>query len=136
EDTHPRIQAALLRHVAEPQPRLSIDRAALPADLASVGLDETEDAAHRRGLARAIRPEEADDPAGSGGEGRPVERHDRSVAFGEVIDLEHLVPRCRHLNGTRRTAERFAIGHASHRTTPGRNPGSWHYRGDVGLLDD
>ena len=36
-DAHPRIQAALLGHVAEPQPRIAIDRRALPADLAAVG---------------------------------------------------------------------------------------------------
>ena len=34
EDAHPRVQAALLGHVPEPQPHVRVDRLALPADLA------------------------------------------------------------------------------------------------------
>ena len=67
-DPHPRVQAALLGHVAEAQARVAVDRRALPADLAAVRAGQPEDAAHRRRLAGAVRPEEADDAARAGRE--------------------------------------------------------------------
>ncbi len=91
-DAHPGVQAALLGHVAEAQARPAVDRLALPSDLAAIRPGQPEDAAHRRGLARAVWPEEADDPAGSGGERRAVEGHDSSVALREVVDFEHGTP--------------------------------------------
>src|SRR5690606_11669518 len=63
-DAHPRVEAALLGHVAEAQARVAVHFAALPADLPAVGPGEAEDAAHRGRLARAVGPEEADDAAG------------------------------------------------------------------------
>ena len=73
EDPHPRVQAALLGHVAEPQPRLAADDRAVPADLAAVRPGQAEDAAHRRRLAGAVGAEEADDAAGRGLERRAIE---------------------------------------------------------------
>ena len=66
-DPHPGIEPALLGHVPEAQPRVAIHDRALPADLAAVGPGEPEDAAHRGRLARAVGPEETDDPARVGG---------------------------------------------------------------------
>ena len=73
-DAHPRVQAALLGHVAEPQPRRRVDRPPVPADLARLGDREPEDAAHRRGLARAVGAEEAEQPAAARRERGAVER--------------------------------------------------------------
>ena len=91
-DPHPRIQAALLGHVAEAQPRLAADRRALPADLAAIRSGQPEDAAHRRGLARAVGSQEADDPPGLGLERRAVQGGHGPVALGQVDDLEHVRP--------------------------------------------
>ena len=88
-DPHPRVEAALLGHVAEPQARVAVDEPAVPAHLAAVRAGKAEDAAHRRGLAGAVRPEEPDDAARAGRECRAVERDDRPVALGEVDDFEH-----------------------------------------------
>ena len=88
-DLHPRVEPALLGHVPEAQPRVAIDDRALPAHLAAVGPGQPEDAAHGGRLARAVRAEEADDPARVGAERGAVERDHRPVAFGEIDDLEH-----------------------------------------------
>ena len=88
-DPHPRVEPALLGHVAEAQPGVAIHDRALPAHLAAVGPGQPEDAAHRGRLARAVGAEEADDPARVGAERRAVERDHRPVAFGEIDDLEH-----------------------------------------------
>ena len=88
-DPHPRIEPTLLGHVAETQAGVAIDRRALPPDLAAVRPGEPEDAAHRRGLAGAVRAEEADDAAWVRHERRAIEGDDRAVALGEVKDLEH-----------------------------------------------
>src|SRR4029077_7714060 len=88
-DPHPRVEPALFGHVAEAEAHVAVDRRPLPADLAAVGHREAKDAAHGRGLARAIGPEEADDAAGSGGERGAVEGDDGPIAFGEVDDLKH-----------------------------------------------
>ena len=58
-DQHARVQAPLLRHVAEPAAVGLADRAPVPADRAGVELGQPEDRAHRGRLARAVRPEEA-----------------------------------------------------------------------------
>ena len=88
-DPHPRVEAALLGHVAEAEPRRPVDRLAAPSDRAAVRAGEAEDAAHRRRLAGAVRPEEADEPAGPDGERRAVEGDDAPVALREVLDLKH-----------------------------------------------
>src|SRR5690606_17896193 len=111
----------LLGHVAEPQASLPIDRPAAPANLSAIGPREAEDAAHRRGLPRAVRAEEADDPPGARGERRPVESDDVAVALGEIDDVEHVE---RH--------------DAVNRTTPGQSfdPGSWRDVADARLDDE
>ncbi len=67
-DAHPRIQPALLGHIAEAKTLDAIDGLSGPADLAAIRPGQAEDAAHRGGLAGAIRSEESDDPPGLGGE--------------------------------------------------------------------
>ena len=78
-DRHPRIEAALLRHVAEAQPLLQSDRPSVPEHLAAVGYHQAEDRAHRRRLPGAVRPEEAEHPTALDGERARVERLNRPV---------------------------------------------------------
>ena len=89
---HPRVQAALLGHVAEAQARLRVDGCAVPADVARVRRGQAEDAAHGGGLAGAVGAEEADQPSAARRERGVVERRDGPVALGEAPDLEHVPP--------------------------------------------
>jgi hypothetical protein len=82
-----RIQAALLRHVAEAQAGLAIDRRALPAHLATIRLDEPEDAPHRRRLARTVRAQQPHHPARAHRQAAAVERHELAVALAEPDNL-------------------------------------------------
>jgi hypothetical protein len=50
---------------------------------------EAEQRAQRRGLAGAVRAEEAEHPAGGGLEAEPVHRDVGAEALGQVADLEH-----------------------------------------------
>jgi hypothetical protein len=85
---HLRVQAALLEHVPDPPPCGRLDRPALPAHVAAVGLENAQDDPHRRGLAGAVRTDESEHLAGLDGEGEAVERDAVPVALGEVDDLE------------------------------------------------
>ena len=86
---HLRIEAALLGHVAEPEPRLPVDGAVVPAHLARVERDEAEHAPHRRRLAGPVRAEEADDPPARNLERGAVERDDRSEPLACPRDRQH-----------------------------------------------
>jgi len=90
-DLHPRVQAALLGHVAEPETMDPVDRPALPSDRAAIRSGEPEHAAHRRRLTGAVRPQEPDQTAGPDGERGSVERDDGPVALRQVGDLEQRV---------------------------------------------
>ena len=57
--------------------------------LAGLGDGEPEDAAHRRRLAGAVGPEEAEQPAAARRQRRTVERRDAAVVLGQAPDLEH-----------------------------------------------
>jgi len=57
--------------------------AAQHLELSFVG-DEAEDGTERRGLAGAVRADEADDAAGLHGEIGTVQRDMRAVLFGEI----------------------------------------------------
>ena len=59
-DSHLRIEAALLRHVAELPLLLSPHRPSLPAHLAGVRLEHPERDAHGRRLAGTVRADEPD----------------------------------------------------------------------------
>jgi hypothetical protein len=87
-DRHPRIEAALLRHVAEPQPLRQSDRAAVPEQLAVVRLDEPEDRAHRGRLAGAVGAEEAEHPPARDRERAVVERLHRPERLANVPQPE------------------------------------------------
>ena len=114
-DPHVRIQAALLRHVAEAQTRLAVDRRAVPAHLATVGLDEPEDAAHRRRLARAVRAQQPHHAARAHRQAAAVERHDVAVALAQADDLEPEAPK-------RRGTVRPALPLASRRSVAVSSP--------------
>ncbi len=105
EHAHLRVQAALLRHVAEAGARVEVDRPAAPADLAAVGLEHAEDDAHRRGLAGAVRTHEAEELPRLDREGEAVEGDDVAVAAREFDDLQHPhsgIASCRRMSGAYR----------------------------------
>lgn len=82
-DAHLGVEAAFLGHVAEAAPLLLAYRSPVPADLAAVGLGHAHDDAHRGGLARAVRADEAADPPGVHGERHTVERGHRPVLLAQ-----------------------------------------------------
>ena len=88
-DRHPRIEAALLRHVAEPQPLGQPDRPPVPEHLAGVQLDEPEDRAHRRRLPGAVRPEEAEHPPAPDRERAVIERLHRAEPLANAFKTQH-----------------------------------------------
>ena len=88
-DRHPRIETALLRHVAEAQPVLELHRPPIPEHLARIRLDQPEDRAHRRRLAGAVRPEEAEHPAALDRERAAVERLHLTEPLVDVDDAQH-----------------------------------------------
>ena len=90
-DRHPRVEAALLRHVAEAQPLREPDRPSVPEHLAAVELDEPEDRAHRRRLAGPVRAEEAEHPPALDRERAAVERLHRPEPLADVDDAQHAV---------------------------------------------
>ena len=91
-DGHPRVQAALLGHVADPAAPPGVDGAAVEPDLAGVGGQDPQDDAHRRGLARAVGPDEAEELAGPDGEGHVRQGAHVAVALGHTVDLQHARP--------------------------------------------
>lgn len=86
---HLRVQTALLGHVPEPDPRLWTDSFAVPSDRTAVEGHQAEHRAHRGGLARSVWPEEAEDSAPAGCEGRSVQREDIAVLFVETFEFQH-----------------------------------------------
>ena len=59
-------------------------------DLARGRLDQAQHHAQGRGLARAVGAEEAEDPAGLGGEAQVPHRLEIAVAFGDAVDDQGL----------------------------------------------
>jgi hypothetical protein len=59
-DTHLRVQASLLGHVADPPPDVLVDRTTAPPNLAAVGRQQTDDDPHRGRLAGPVRADEPD----------------------------------------------------------------------------
>ena len=53
------------------------------------GPGQAEDAAQRRRLARAVRPEEAGDPAGLDGDGEVVDGDAGAVGLRQSVELDH-----------------------------------------------
>ena len=88
-DPHPRVEAALLRHVAEPQPLGQPDRPPVPEHLPRIELDEPEDRAHRGRLPGAVRAEEAEHPPARDGERAVVERLHCPEPLVHVRERQH-----------------------------------------------
>ena len=87
-DRHPRIEATLLRHVAEAHPLRQPDRLPLPEHLTGVELDESEDGTHRGRLARAVRTKEAEHPAARDRERAVGERLHRPEPLAHISELK------------------------------------------------
>ncbi len=88
-DPHARIEAALLRHVAEAQPFGQPDRPPVPEHLSRIELDEPENGSHRRRLPCAVRAEEAEHPSAAHRERAVVERLHCPESLVHVREAEH-----------------------------------------------
>src|SRR5215471_1142757 len=85
---HPRIEAALLGHVADPAPRLEVDGFARPQDLAPVGEKDAEDDAHRCRLAGSVAADETEDLSSPDLEAEVVHCEKVAITLGEAAQLE------------------------------------------------
>ena len=88
-DAHAGVEAALLGHVAEAAAFGVGDWVGMPADAAGVEMDEAEDAAHGRGLARAVRPEEAEHAPGLSAQAAIIEGDDVAELLVQAREFEH-----------------------------------------------
>src|SRR5690606_9611049 len=88
-DPHLGVEAAFLRHVAEPAAGGEVEGTVLPAHLAPVWLEHAHDDAHGRGLAGPVRADEAEHLAGPHGEGDAVERDLLPVPLPQLVNAEH-----------------------------------------------
>ena len=107
EHFHRRVEPTLLGEVAEAAAGLVVDAPTVPANLAGVEGDETEDRPHRGGLAGAVGPEKTGHRAWLDGEGHAVEGTNLAVRADETIHFEHLIEITPHVvNSRRRAGER------------------------------
>ena len=74
---------ARLIDIAEPHRRPDVD-------LAAIGLFLPGDQAEQRGLARAVRPDHADDAAGRQREAQILEQQFVAIGLGQPLGLDHL----------------------------------------------
>ena len=89
------VHAGLLRDDADRAAnarRLARDVEPRDASGAAVGTGERRQDLDGRRLARAVRPEQAEDRAGLHAERQPVERLDVAVSLGEACRLDHQEP--------------------------------------------
>src|SRR5262249_777595 len=68
------------------------DVAAVEADPASVGRVEARDHVEERGLARAVRPDDAEDLAWRRTEGHVLHRGEPTEALADRLNLDHSLP--------------------------------------------
>ena len=85
---HARVQPALLGQVAPGPARQCGDRGSVPAHLAGVRAQDPQADPHRRGLAGAVRAQEAEDLSPRHVEGQRVQGQRRREALRDAIDLE------------------------------------------------
>src|SRR5262249_19885 len=85
---HLRVQAALLRHVADPPAALEVDRFAIPENLAGVLGQRAERHAHGGGLARAVAANEPEDLARPHVKAEVVDRLQLPETLAETAQLE------------------------------------------------
>ena len=85
---HPRIQSALLRHVAEDETRVPVHGLPVPPHRSAIELHETEDAAHARRLACSVTAEEAEDTAPVHAEAAAVKSDGLTVGLAQAMDLQ------------------------------------------------
>ncbi|HEX4305167.1 MAG TPA: hypothetical protein VHZ54_03960, partial [Solirubrobacterales bacterium] len=85
---HLRVEAALLRHVADAPPRLGVDRRVVPQHPAGIGGEDAEDDPHQRRLAGAVGTDEAEHLARPDREGDAVQRHRLAIFLAQLIEAE------------------------------------------------
>jgi hypothetical protein len=88
-DPHLRVEAALLRHVADPPADVVVQRAAAPAHLAGVRAGEAHSDPHRRRLAGAVGAAEAEHRSRRDGEPDAVQHVVVAIALVQPVELEH-----------------------------------------------
>ena len=86
---HPGVEAALLGHVADGASDGGVHRGTHPGHGAGVGGEHPHDDAHRGGLARPVRTDEADDLAAVQGQGEIIQGLKAPEAFGQAGQFEH-----------------------------------------------
>ena len=85
-----RREAPLLRQEAQAAARPGVGCAAEQADLAGVGLEETQDAAERRALAGAVDADEAGYVARADGHGHRLDAAPAGESLGEISNSQEL----------------------------------------------
>jgi hypothetical protein len=88
-DPHLRVEAALLRHVADAPADVVVERLPPPPHLTGVGTGQPHRDAHRRRLAGAVGTAEAEHRAGCDGEPHPVQHVVVAIALVQPVELEH-----------------------------------------------
>jgi hypothetical protein len=88
-DRHARIEAALLRHVAEAEPLGRSDRELVPEHRSGVGLSQTEDGAYCRRLPGSVGAEETEHAAPLDRERAVLERRHGSELLADVDQTQH-----------------------------------------------
>ena len=106
EQTHLRVEAPLLGHVAEPAADVGTKPLPLPADFSGVGVEHTEHDAHRGRLAGAVGADEAVHLTGPYSQGEVVEGDDVAVSLRQPVQLEHDAS-CVDASGRRLDPERY-----------------------------
>src|SRR6185437_13194952 len=86
---HLRVEAALLRHVAEAAAVLGRHGRAVEDDLAGVGLEDAERDPHGGGLAGAVAADEAGEASRTDVEAHVVERATVAIRLRDAVEFEH-----------------------------------------------
>ncbi len=86
---HPRIEPALLGHVAETVSCRFPHRRAVPGHPPGIERHEAEHRAHGGGLPGPVRTEESQDPARPHSKAAAVQGHHITVPLRQVLELEH-----------------------------------------------
>jgi hypothetical protein len=86
---HLRIQATLLRHVAEMKPFLGTNGGAVPGHGTGVGPNEAEHGPHRCGLPRPVWTEKAEDAPALDDESGAVKGDDVAEPFAHIDEFQH-----------------------------------------------
>ena len=86
---HSGVEAALLRHIADTAADGGVHGGSLPGHGAGVSVEHPHDDAHRGGLARSVRTDEANNLTAVQGQGEIVQGLQAPEAFGQAGQFKH-----------------------------------------------